>query len=419
MLTSSLRRSGLALSGAALLTVIAGCSTRAEDTPSAAAEGEVQTGRGVSGDTIKLGVITDFTGVFAASGKEVTQAMELYWEQRNADGGICDAYQVELVVQDSEYNVQRAVSVYSSMHNDVLALQQTLGSAITLGLLPSLEEDDMLAVAHTNGPELLGLDNVIMTGATFDVEAINGLSALLERGLIKEGDKIGHIYFTGGYGEGALAGAKAFAEEHGLTIIEHETNPTVNDLTAPVTRMRSEGVAAVVLSAAPPQLASLMGATEASGLEVPVLGSSPAYTAGLLTSPAAAALRERFYTVYPVASFDNEAANDFRDAYVAQFPGENPTLQILNAYVEAEAMAQILETACAEGDLTPEGVLAAKNGLKSVSTDGIAPELDFSDNATGATLEDYLLRVGDQPGGLTQVEGPFVSDEAKGYVEGR
>ena len=50
-------------------------------------------------------------------------------------------------------------------------------------------------------------------GATYDVEMVNGFDYLLKKGKIKEGDKIGHIYFEGEYGANGLAGSKYFAEQ--------------------------------------------------------------------------------------------------------------------------------------------------------------------------------------------------------------
>ncbi len=70
-----------AVSAAALLAV-SGCSTKASnDNSSSGSSGgsQVKTGRGVSGDTIKLGSLTDLTGVFAALGKDITNAQALYW----------------------------------------------------------------------------------------------------------------------------------------------------------------------------------------------------------------------------------------------------------------------------------------------------------------------------------------------------
>jgi ABC-type branched-subunit amino acid transport system substrate-binding protein len=408
-------RSALALSAVAVLALSSACSSKVEGSQAPVA-GEVKTGRGVADGVIKLGVITDQSGVFAALGKEITQSMQLFWEQHNAAGGICDQYAVELVVEDAQYKVPLAVQSYTNLRTQVLAMQQSLGSAATLALQERFAEDDMLAVAHTNGPELLGDERIVMTGATFDVEVINGLSALLEQGKIKKGDALGHIYFTGGYGEGALAGAEAFAAEHGMTVVKQQIEPTVRDLGATVLPLKNAGVSAIVLSAAPPQLASLMLSSGTQGLEVPVLGSSPAFAAGLLASPAGPALRERYFTTYPVASFDNKVAGEFRTAYVKRFGEPDPTLQIVNGYAEGEAMRQILERACKDGELTPEGVLAAKKSVTGVSTGGLAPDLDLSDPSRAATKENYLLRAADVPGGLTLVKGPFVSAQAKAFA---
>ena len=43
---------------------------------------------------------------------------------------------------------------------------------------------------------------------------------LLKKGLLKEGDKVGHIYFEGEYGANGLAGSKSLAEQKGLKVIE-------------------------------------------------------------------------------------------------------------------------------------------------------------------------------------------------------
>ena len=50
---------------------------------------DVQTDVGVEGDTITLGVLTDLTGVFAALGKDITNANDAVLEGRNK---VCDNY---------------------------------------------------------------------------------------------------------------------------------------------------------------------------------------------------------------------------------------------------------------------------------------------------------------------------------------
>ncbi len=59
--------------------------------------------RGIEGNDDHLGVLTDLTGVFAALGKDITNANTLYWEKQNAGNKVCDKYDVKLDVKDTGY----------------------------------------------------------------------------------------------------------------------------------------------------------------------------------------------------------------------------------------------------------------------------------------------------------------------------
>jgi len=126
----------------AAVATVSGCSTKAPSSSSSGgssgAAGSVKTDVGISGKTINLGVLTDLSGVFAALGKDVTQANQLYWDQQNAKGGVCGKYQVKLNVKDHGYVVQTAVQLYNGMKSNILALQHTIGSPINTALADQL-----------------------------------------------------------------------------------------------------------------------------------------------------------------------------------------------------------------------------------------------------------------------------------------
>ena len=169
---------------------------------------------------ISLGLLTDLSGVFAALGKPIVQGTQLYWKQQNADGGVCDR-KVKLVVKDHGYDPQKAVVQYRELA-DVAALQQLLGSPITAALLPTLEADSMISLLAAWPSSLLANDFIIEVGATYDIEMINGLDYLLEDGKIAKGDKIGHIYFEGEYGENGLAGLQGVRRGERHEIVEQK-----------------------------------------------------------------------------------------------------------------------------------------------------------------------------------------------------
>ena len=71
---------------------------------------------------------------------------------------------------------------------------------------------------------------------------INGLGYLMEQGKLKEGDKIGHVYFEGEYGENGLKGSEAFAEEHGMEVVEQKIKATDEDMSGQVSALKRAGV---------------------------------------------------------------------------------------------------------------------------------------------------------------------------------
>ena len=81
-------------------------------------EGAVKTGPGATADTITLGYLPDLSGVFAPNGKSMMEGAKLYWDAKNEAGGICGR-QIEVDVQDTGYDPQKAVAAYQQMSGDV------------------------------------------------------------------------------------------------------------------------------------------------------------------------------------------------------------------------------------------------------------------------------------------------------------
>ena len=406
-------RAAALVCAAALVT--AACSSKDADTESGTAEGSVKTGPGVSGSTITLGLLTDLSSVFASQGRDLTDGAVLYWEEQNAKGGVCDTYQVELAVKDHAYNVQNAVQLYSSLSGDVLALQQTLGSPVNTALDGALTADSMVNIPAAWARNLTENPQNAVVGSTYDVEIINTLDYALAEGLISEGDRIGHIYFEGELGANGLAGSKHFASKHGMTVVESKIKPSDSDMSSQVSAFSSRDVAAIVLSASPTQLASVATAAQAQGLDVPLLGNSTNFAPGLLSGPAAAAIKERYIGGYPYAGFD--AAPELLEAVKAKNPSTSPSTNVVWAYAAADVMRQVLDKACENGDLTREGVVAAKKELTSVDGGGLVVPVDLSKTGVSPSLKSFIFQPADGPGGLRQLAAGHQSADLDDYPQ--
>jgi len=414
------RRYRLALSvlsgSLAVALLITGCATKKNPTGTTPGGG-LATGPGVTENVIKLGVLTDRTGPFAGAAKALEQGRLLFWNDRNAKGGVCSR-KVEFVVKDHGYNPQQAVTAYAQIKDEVLALDELLGSPMIAALLPELAQDEMISIAASWSSSLLSNPYVVITGTTYDVEMINGIHWLTKNRGLAAGGKIGHIFVEGDYGDNALAGSRAAAKEYGLQLIEQKVKATDADLTAQVTALRSSGAKFVLLTTTPVQTASAVGVAEASGFDATFLGSGPSFTGALLKTPAKAALENRLFVATSTAAYSSAAAGPaaVRKAFAAAHPDQPKSTFVMYGYAQGQIMERILDAACQRNDLTRAGLLKAFQSLKDVQTDGLVAQLNYGTPGQIPARQIYLVRPdAGTEGGLTQVSDLFAAPLAMTY----
>jgi hypothetical protein len=119
----------------------------------------------------------------------------------------------------------------------------------------------------------------------------------------------------------------------------------------------------------------------------------------------------------PVPTFD--AHQDMLDAYTKAYPGATPSLGAVHGYADSIVMDEILEAACKAGDLTPEGVLKAKQGLKNPDTQNYVTPLDYSKGAgQSPSTQSYILQPADGPGGAKTVQPATEGKDVANYKPG-
>ncbi|MFE5239119.1 MULTISPECIES: ABC transporter substrate-binding protein [unclassified Streptomyces] len=403
---------------AALTLTLVGCSEKAKSSDDGAADKNgVKAGEGVTDAKITLGALTDMTGVYASLGKSVTQAQQLWVEETNKAGGICDR-QIELTVRDHGYDPQKAIGAYTELEPNVLGFTQFIGSPFVSAVESRIDgQDKGIVLPQAWSANLVGSKYVRVIGATYDVETINLVDFLLDEKRIAKGDKIGHVYFEGDYGENALAGSKHAAAEAGLTVVEQKIKPTDNDMTAQVSALKQAGVKAVIVSAGPRQAASLVGVAAATGFAVPVVGNNSAYAPQLLATQAGAALQKDYYigaSTLPIGD-SAEGPAKLAKAYAAKYPKDGLDNGVIAGYNAASVFGEALKKACESKDLTREGVDKALLTIKDFGGDfGIAH--DFTDPSAPSTRQTVVMKPdAKSPGGLKVVRPAEVAPAAESF----
>ncbi|MFF1272663.1 ABC transporter substrate-binding protein [Streptomyces marokkonensis] len=416
------RTAGTVLAGAlALLLAATGCSSKAEggDKGGEAADG-VRTGPGVGADTIKLGALTDLTGPYATLGKSIVQAQQMWADEVNADGGICDR-KVEIVVKDHGYDVQKAVTAYADIAPDVVALPQVIGSPVVAALLDDLERDKMLTFPQAWAASLLGKDAIQVLGTTYDVDMIAAVEFLTRTKGLKKGDTIGHVYFEGDYGANALEGSTWAAGKAGLKVAGQKIKATDTDLSAQVSALRKEGVKAILISAGPAQTASLVGVAASRGLKVPVVSSAPGFAPQLMKTPAAPALAAMLNVVSaaPAVSSDLPGVQRMVASYQKKYPDSPVDSGVLSGYNAAQLMGADLKKACEGGGLTREDVVKAHRSQANADT-GLGTPQNFSDVDRPAGVKTYVLKPDAKAvGGVVNAEEAHEAPGVEDYLSAR
>jgi ABC-type branched-subunit amino acid transport system substrate-binding protein len=422
MRSTRLRVSASLLALATLTT--AACSTRAPETTGGTGgggegggEGQVATDIGVDENTIRLGQLTDLTGPFAALSRSIVNAQQLHFDQLNAEGGVCGR-NVEIVTRDHGYNVQTAVSLYQQLAGEVLGLVHVIGSPVNAALLQNYTQDEMLAVPAAWPSTLLENPQIMIVGSTYDYEMINLIDYMFQEGLLAEGDKIGHIFFEGEYGENGAIGSRHAAQERGLELIERRIRATDTDVTAQVTDLANQGVKAIALTVAPTQTASAAAVNASTGLNVPLLGNNPVFNPGTLDTPAGQALQQNLYVAIPweQPASPQEETQQIVQQYQEAFPDAQLDGGVTWGYGSAAAFAEVLRQACENGDLTRAGVGEAFRQLSEVDVP-VMPALDYTQEGQAPSKETFIFRPDPSaPGGLVRAtEERIVGETAEAY----
>jgi ABC-type branched-subunit amino acid transport system substrate-binding protein len=406
-----------AIALALVAIVLAACGSKGTSSSSGGSSGGVKGGPGVTAKTITLGVLTDLSSTFAPLAQPLTKANQEYWKTRNAAGGVCHRT-VNLIVKDHGYDPQKAVVQYRDMAPKIAGLQQLLGSPITAALLPTLKSQSMISLLSAWPSSLLSNDFIIEIGAPYDIEVINGLDYLKSKGMIKSGDKIGHLYFEGEYGENGLKGSKYYASKNGMSVVEQKIQPTDEDMSGQVAAFKRAGVKAIVVTTGPKQLASLAGIAAAQGLNVPIVGNNPTFDPAVMASPAAKALKANTYVVGSISPWTVDAqtvakvGNDFVQAYGKK----DAKASVQFGWVQAQVMDEILNQACKNKDLSRQGIVKAAHQLSGLDTGGlVAGTLDYTKVGQPSTRTVYIARPAGVIGGLKPLPGTFESETAKTY----
>lgn len=382
---------------AVLSLALAGCSAQVNTQ-------DVKTDYGVTADTITLGSLTDVSKIYTALAPSVSAGNQIYFDERNAAGGICGR-QVVIDSQDHGSDNTKVTTLFQSIEPNILGLTQLLGSpqqAAIKELVANAEVTAMLAGWSSTALVTADAPNnkyYVLAGTTYPLDVINALSWMQDEKKISKGNTIGYINVPGDFGADARSGGEYFAEENGYEFKGIEITGQEPDLAAQVDQLKSANASVVVVSAGPGVVGKTVAAMKAAGMNVPVIINNPGYTTKFVAadSPTADFFQKNVYIASSLLPFGDETEQTaavkkaFEDGKAAGTIGETVSGDPLvnYGYAMASIYGQALDKACSNGDLTRAGVNDALSTLSKVVT-GVTVDLDYTDRSKSPSTETYI-----------------------------
>jgi branched-chain amino acid transport system substrate-binding protein len=278
---------------------------------------------GVTDTEILIGTVTDLSGVTAIQGVNNADAIRLMFDEANSKGGI-NGRKIRYVVEDSQYQVPRAVQAMNKLLNNdhVFMTIQDGGTPMNNATWPMALEK--------NTPKLLPLTAARSMYEPFNKLKFSQTSSYVDqmRAGVKyfiedRGKKtICIMYQDTDFGKDVLAGVTLQTEaEHMKVVAMTAHKPTDTDFSAAIAKLREANCDLITLGTIVRDTMIIISTVKKAGWNVDLLGQAASYDTAIATAPGGTG--EGFYsmtpTLYAYPDDPRPAVHDLMTQYKARY----------------------------------------------------------------------------------------------------
>ncbi len=351
--------------------------------------------RGVTKTEIVLGMHTDLSGPAATYGVSSSNAVKMRFDEVNEAGGI-HGRKIRLIVEDTQYQVPRAVQAGAKLFNRdrVFAIVGGLGTPMNNALFKDQFDAGVLNLFPLSAARSMYLPfhKLKFYGAASYVDQVK---AGINYFVTKKGKKaLCAMYQDTDFGKEVLDGVQAQAEKMNLKIVETVTHkPTDQDFSAQVTKLKAANCDLVVLGTiVRDSIVPYATARKIGWNEVDFLGSAATYD--LFVAAAQGGVTEGLYamglTAMPYRDTLSPAAQKWFDLYKERYKVD-PNIGAIYGHVAADLTVLGLEKTGPE--LTTDNFVKGLESIKSYHDIFGGPEASFGPDKHQGASSSFLAVV--------------------------
>lgn len=253
-----------------------------------------------------------------------------------------------------------------------------LGTGAVRAVQQDLAADGMLATPTTLDAAWYADPQLVPFLPPYQVQAIDAVEYYAAN-LGEQGGAFCTLTSADAFGTTMADGVRFAGEKLSLQMPAAETFSLGDkEFSAQLGRMQAAGCDAVWLGALFPEFATILG--QAAGRGFAPTWMSTTYNSAMVTTALAPYLKENLVVSTLGVQWGDTSVPGMRDLIAAQqkwFPAQQPDPYFVFGWMQARAVAQVIEAAAAKGDLSRAGIKAALDGIGTLTFDGLVPDLPY------------------------------------------
>jgi branched-chain amino acid transport system substrate-binding protein len=320
---------------------------------------------GVTDTEIRIGTITDLSGVTAVQGVNNSNAVRLAFDEVNEAGGI-HGRKIHYIVEDSQYQVPRAVQALNKLINNdgVFFTIEDGGTPMNNATFPMALEK--------NVPKLLPLSAARSMYEPFNRLKFSQYSSYVDqmRAGVKyfieqRGKKaICATYQDTDFGKDVLTGVQMQTEAMGMKMVATTAHkPTDTDFSAAIAKLREANCDLITMGTIVRDTTLIIATVKKAGWNIDLLGQVASYDTAIAEAPGNVA--EGFYSMSPsIYAYPDDprpAIQAFAQKYKARYGVDVNYLGEMG-YTSAQIAIEALQQA--GRDLTVDTLVQAMESIR-------------------------------------------------------
>ncbi|MDY7037262.1 MAG: ABC transporter substrate-binding protein [Thermodesulfobacteriota bacterium] len=337
--------------------------------------------RGVTKDTIKIGLLMVKTGPIAALGIPAGTGWQDYWKYINDTQGGINGRKIVSIWEDDEFKVEKAVTLYNKlMHRDkVLFIANMGGTPATMALMANINRDKNVTLTNSLEEQMfVPLKPYMFSVLAFYQHQIAVMFDYIMDELKEKDPKIGVVYSQTAFGKKCHDAAVKRAAEYNLKLVSELVLPHgAIDASAQVLALKKAGAKYVIFASLLPAMISMLKDSQKYDYSPTFFAICWATDPKLVALTGEAA--KNFYGTYSCGVWsDNTPGMNLLKKIAAHNKTGKMAKDIVYAYFIGMGMVYAEGIKRCGDDVSPENLKKAFETMRNFDTQGIIPPVTFT-----------------------------------------